>query len=382
MRTRTRTKVTLAALSAAVCGLVPTVPAVPAHAATGWRVTHVHPEVAEHDTNLQHLVVTGRSDAWAAGSVSRSGEGVGTLSRWNGKTWTNVPTPVELGWSGPVAASSARNVWAFGPAKYPATGNHAMRWNGYSWKVTSLGGFRAGDAAVLAKNDVWAVGFDDQARGNRATHWNGKAWRKVSMPDHPLAVTARTPRDVWAVGVREHADQDKLGLVSVMRWRGEKWRRVSIPAVRLPAGYDSGLADLRDVAVLSADDIWAVGGIVWNPPDGDGPFHKLLLHWNGKKWSVRISDDKWDELYAHVAPDGAGGVWMTTSAGAYVHHTKAGKVTRTVAPFPAERRWPPYLGELAHVPGGRSMLAVGQLQPAAGGDQTWDATIQAYGPGR
>jgi hypothetical protein len=376
-----RRGVVLATLLAAICGLVPAGPTMAAEAAdAGWRTAYIHPEVAEHDTGFEKLAVVDRDDVWATGSLSKSGTGVGTLTHWDGTGWKDVPTPVELGWSGPIGATSASNVWAFGMAKYPATGNHAMRWNGYSWKVTSTGSFRVEDAAVLGKNDVWGVGFDDQARGNRAMHWNGRTWRKVSMPDHPMAITARTPTDLWAVGVREYEDQEKLGLVSVMRWRGEKWRRVSIPKVTLPPGYSSGLAELWDVTALSATNVWAIGKIVWNPDEGDGPLRTLVLRWNGKKWTVRIGDGQQDDFYNNVAPDGAGGVWMTTTDGAYVHHAKNGKVTRYDAPFPPERLFPPRMSDLAHVPGTTSMLAAGNIQPVpATDDETWDAVIQGYG---
>lgn len=373
-----RSRIALATVLVA-CGIAATVSTAPAQAAEGgWRMSYINPEVPGQDTWLERVAAVDARNVWATGAVSSAGEGTGFLRHWNGSTWNDVELPVELGWAGPVAASSTRNVWAFGPAKWPATGYHALRWNGYSWTTHALGDFRASDAVVRGKNDVWVVGSDEQGTA-RAMHWNGERWRKTTMPDHPIGITAAPGAGVWAVGVREYEDQERLGLVSIMRLRGGEWRRVPIPKVTLPPGEDSGLAELRDITVLSPDDIWAVGTIVWNPPEGDGPMRTLLLHWNGERWRVEIGDGDPEESYVAVAPDGAGGVWAATSDRSYYHHAADGRVTRVEAPFPAERRFGPMMSDLVNVPGTTSMIAVGRIQPAPGTpDETWDAVVQTY----
>src|SRR5258708_693663 len=81
-----------------------------------------------------------------------------------------------------------------------------------------------------------------------------------------------------------------------------------IPSPNGPSG-----SDLNAVAVISPNDVWAVG---YNPPGGS--FTTLIAHWDGTQWSVVPSPSpgaKYNTLYgaAAVSPNigGAGGYFCS-----------------------------------------------------------------------
>lgn len=98
--------------------------------------------------------------------------------RWNGRTWTRVPSPATPGGSelAGVAAVSARGAWAVGNAGI-FTGRRStliLRWNGSTWRqvpspTPARGGVLDGVAAVSAAS-AWAVG------GGLILSWNGTTW--------------------------------------------------------------------------------------------------------------------------------------------------------------------------------------------------------------
>lgn len=98
-------------------------------------------------------------------------------------------------------------------------------------------------------------------------------WRVTDTPNTPnaqlRAVDARTAADVWAVGY------DPLGAQS-MHWDGASWTAVPMP---VPAGTES--IDAFDIAVLAADDAWAVGSRYGS----DSGVRAFVQHWNGVAWS-------------------------------------------------------------------------------------------------
>ena len=104
-------------------------------------------------------------------------------------------------------------------------------------------------------------------------HWNGLQWSVVPCPNpNPgletglgdLAVLA--PNDIWAVG---ETHNDTL----VEHWNGAAWSVVPSP---LGAWFNS-------VAALAPDDIWAAGGICLNGCNSVGSY---VAHWDGVQWSV------------------------------------------------------------------------------------------------
>jgi hypothetical protein len=128
---------------------------------------------------------------------------------------------------------------------------------------------RLNAVAARTSTDVWTVGGIDSAPepfgGFRAQatplleHWDGTAWSVVAGPAVQGVlrdVASVSAADVWAVG--------SGGLIE--RWNGQTWKTVFSP----------WRVDFAAVAASSARDVWAVGY------DGTGA---AILHWNGHAWS-------------------------------------------------------------------------------------------------
>jgi len=220
--------------------------------------------------------------------------------------WLSVATVMSLVLGG-AATSLAR----------PAPG----RTCGAAWTVavqpsiSGSGGLE--DVAASSTTDAWAVGhrFDpvDQAGHTLIEHHDGTSLTTVASPDGPSAaqsvlsgVAARTASDVWAVGSYTRANN--LVRTLIEHWDGTTWIRVQSPNAGQPAN-----GDLSGVAVVAADDVWAVGGY------GQGaPGRTLIEHWDGTTWTVVPSPNKGPfpnslSGVTAIAPDDvwAVGTWFT-----------------------------------------------------------------------
>jgi hypothetical protein len=113
-------------------------------------------------------------------------------------------------------------------------------------------------------------------------HWNGTQWNVVPSPNPGIQnwfqvlrdVRAVSATDVWAVGF--YYIEPEVSRVLILHWDGTQWTQVSTPNVVTNSNY------LNDLAVVSADDIWAVGHA------GNTNFENqpLVMHWNGTQWSI------------------------------------------------------------------------------------------------
>jgi hypothetical protein len=100
---------------------------------------------------------------------------------------------------------------------------------------------------------------------------------KGTIWDELLAVAASSARDIWAVGWH----QDK-GHSMTLHSDGQTWR--VIPSPSPPLGGDEN-NPLVDVVARASSDAWAVGHS--ENSNNPGPrFASLIVHWNGKKWTV------------------------------------------------------------------------------------------------
>jgi hypothetical protein len=156
-----------------------------------------------------------------------------------------------------VAAAGPNDVWAVGYAPGPGLIEH---WDGKVWEVVSnprrVEGL--GSVSVLSKTDAWAVGTNDSDLRGFVEHWNGQRWSVVTRLLLADGVEAISRHDVWATG-------KEIG-----HWNGRDWRVIRAPVLKV--------GQLRDVAAVSATDVWAGGRTT-----GD---KLLLVHWNGSRWSA------------------------------------------------------------------------------------------------
>src|SRR5688572_22570907 len=128
-------------------------------------------------------------------------------------------------------------------------------------------------------------------------------WREVSLPnptgeDYLRALAVVSANNVWAVGTV--LDATGAGRTLTMRWNGTQWS--TIPSPNVGAGSNV----LTGVAAVSANDIWAVGHY------NDGRAEQtLILRWNGTAWSRVFSPDfGTDDNYLHgVTAIASNDVW-------------------------------------------------------------------------
>jgi hypothetical protein len=152
------------------------------------------PTPAGLGVELYGVKATSATSAWAVGYSAVYSEGWKTLIlHWNGKAWAQVPSPdpvtvksSELTWNilQGVTALSATNAWAVGYSETSLNGSKTMifHWNGKTWTQVpspnpscstcdSLYGVAAGSAS-----SAWAVGTVNAGGLVVLLHWNGSKW--------------------------------------------------------------------------------------------------------------------------------------------------------------------------------------------------------------
>ena len=217
-----------------------------------------------------------------------------------------------------VAALSPTDVWAVG---YLVTSNAylnlAMHWNGSDWRLTPVPNPSYPNTDQLKKvaaagpNDVWAVGGHGQSYMLR---WNGGQWSQVPLPpinnrgwtnvtNYLEDIAVVSSNNIWAVGLMDALDGGTWTLI--MHWDGTQWRQVPSPNQPMPTGgfYSQGL---QAVTAVSANDVWAVGYYrVGNTQ------HTLIQHWDGVQWSIVPSPNgpTGDGWLRGIAAAGPNDIW-------------------------------------------------------------------------
>ncbi len=250
---------------------------------------------------LTGVAASSASSAWAVGSYSNGKARQTLILRWNAKakSWTRVPSPSPGGAAHDskltsVAIVSAKDAWAVG---YYQTARDfrqtlILRWNGKSWTQVptpnpggpSHGNLLFGVTATSARN-AWAVGYDTTTSGATTLilRWNGKSWARASSPnratgappkiDQLQGVTAISATNAWAVGYYQLSGTGFYTLI--LHWDGTAWHWMRSPDPAVDNDF------LVGVAATSASSVWAVGG--FNDGFGGGE-QSLVLHWNGSAW--------------------------------------------------------------------------------------------------
>lgn len=127
--------------------------------------------------------------------------------------------------------------------------------------------------AASAPDNVWAVGSawkEDGSEHSLVLHWGGDLWARVPSPDVGMLVdvAAISPDAAWAVGGN-----------SVLRWDGKAWLTIHPP---LPPG-----ASLRAVEAVSRNELWIVGSRRGEVDDDSTSDHEpLLLHFDDSGWHM------------------------------------------------------------------------------------------------
>jgi len=267
-------------------------------------------------------------ETWTVGSVvdPDTGRLRALVGRWDGEFRlvrpADVPRNMDVSLFG--LDRAGQHMWAVGAMSDGAGGGRA-RIERYSRKQPA--GVAVPAPALdrnnalhgidmLAPDEGWAVGGTGPRAGAEFTRpliarWDGTVWRAVPCPgpgsraNRLNAVSARRGDDVWAVGHSSDADCDDRLDALVLHWDGEVWERVPVPAL-VGAGVE-----LRAVAALSRNSVWAVGTITFpGRAHGTG----LVLHWDGRTWRSLLRDPGHVTEVTGVAALSETDVWFSAYA--------------------------------------------------------------------
>ncbi|MEV8314800.1 hypothetical protein AB0Q95_11560 [Streptomyces sp. NPDC059900] len=176
------------------------------------------------------------------------------------------------------------------------------------------------DVAVLAKDDIWAVGSENNGKSNaRLLHYDGTKWKREPLPE-ALGPTAYPPKleeigeaELW---LRPQGSQDPAAVNRWAKWDGTRWSAVPDPPPGNPGDFEAASADdvwaltgeqtaqhwdgtrwtatrlpyePADLAVVGPDDVWAVGSRSTGPGteteySGEEYSQPASMHWDGTSW--------------------------------------------------------------------------------------------------
>ncbi|MBF6614598.1 MAG: S-layer homology domain-containing protein, partial [Chloroflexi bacterium] len=254
-----------------------------------WRIASI-PDTGR--TLMGEVAVVSASDVWVVGAAYDANNQNQTLTEhWDGAQWTVVPSPNVPSRQNvlfAVAVVSANDVWAVGITYSSDTQTLTEHWDGTQWSIVPSPNATGSTATYLrsvttiSANDVWAAGYyiiNNQSY-TLTEHWDGTQWSVVPSPNRTgdnylQGVSAVSANDVWAVGNSYDGVNEPVTLIE--HWDGSAWSIVSSPNVGPSTNY------LNDVAVVAANDVWAVG--TWFD-DSQPAEQTLTLHWDGTQWSV------------------------------------------------------------------------------------------------
>ena len=139
--------------------------------------------------------------------------------------------------------------------------------------------------AAVTDSDIWAVGFTSPVDGTDAPlteHFNGTSWTVVAAPNAAgtvgsqlKGVAAVASNNVWAVGVNFTINSfgETVSQPLVEHFNGTAWSIVAAPTPAAGGAFDA-------VTAISANNIWAVGHL------GNGRNGNLIEHFDGTSWKI------------------------------------------------------------------------------------------------
>ncbi len=264
---------------------------------TSWSVVP-SPNVGSGNNFLDGVAALSAKNVWAVGSYYLQNQGPARtlIEHWDGTSWSIVPSP-NVGTSDNALKAITRipgtsQLWAVGFYATPLQGNQKAlieRWNGTSWSIVpspKTGTPQSpllGVTAIDASN-AWAVGGQGGSYFQTLIeHWDGTGWSIVpslnSDDNDFLNAVTRIPGtdQIWATGyVSPRNGYEKT---QTEHWNGGSWSIVASPN----AGSFNNV--LGAVAAISARNVWAVG----NYDGNNGGTPALIEHWDGMSWSVVTS---------------------------------------------------------------------------------------------
>jgi hypothetical protein len=335
------------------------------------------------------------TDAWAVGNFLGPNDDDGQVmlaEHWNGRAWSQVPTPNIMRSDeklNAVSAAAANDVWAVGSVNqtgFKHTDPLAAHWDGTSWSIVPTPATTGGSKSILfgvanlGGGNAWAVGRSEANRA-LAEHWNGSAWTIVSTPvpaapagstftgSTLTAVSARSASDIWAVGNFTTIKGTNVSTFTLtMHWNGSAWTILPSPnpAVPTPTGADQSL---NGVVEIAPNDVWAVGGTT--DLTGFQPARPIAMHWNGTAWSLASLSNPGNGGLTAVTATSSTSVWAAGTVGttSVLHWNGTAWAPETT---PASPDGQPILNGISAVRGSATEVwAAGITLPSGGGYHTF-----------
>ena len=304
---------------------------------TAWK-QQPSPNPGSSYNTFEGVAVTSATNAWAVGQDSNNAASLvfrTLIVRWNGTTWTRVPSPspggpmADDGLTG-VAATSSSNAWAVGAYNSGSGTSYRaliVRWTGTTWTRVPApvpGGATGSVLVAVAANsasNAWAVGYYSTSTGGGTLieHWNGTTWTQVPSPAPAAStltgVATTSASNAWVVGYYHNktAFQDQT---LIEHWNGTTWTQLPSPNPSPPPFTNQ----LNAVAATSASNLWVAGD--YTSTAHGHPDLTLVEHWNGTTWTQLPSpspSSSFNDLYG-VAANSASSAW---AVGLYVTSSQA-----------------------------------------------------------
>ena len=261
---------------------------------TQWSIVN-SPSPGTLSNSLSGVAALSTSNVWAVGTFANSFSSSQTLiEHWNGTSWSIVKSPNPSGLTANtlngISEVSTSDIWAVGYSANNNTGFESTlieHWNGTSWSIVKSPNPSGSTyntlvgIAIVSTSDIWVVGtsITNASSSTLIEHWNGTKWSIVSSPNPGSSynklneVAAVSANDIWAVG--EFVTGNNGPATFTEHWNGSKWSVVRSPGPGAMGNF------LNGVAVVTANNVWAVGGSYTNTASPT-----LIEHWNGSKWSI------------------------------------------------------------------------------------------------
>lgn len=234
------------------------------------------------DMTLSSIAMVSATEGWATGSTLLpayphtivDGITIPVLLHYTGGTWTLMQNPPVA--PGSMLIRSANNGWAIGPGRI-------LRYNGTTWTAVKDPAFAyivMQQVAEAPDGEVWITGIDTSQSGfdgdlpAAILHYDGSTWAREQINlgnDRLFGLAMVSAQEGWAVGydpgrTLRHRTGPQQGII--VHYFNGAWQVQS--TVASPSG--DTFFYLSDVAMLSADEGWAVG------QDG------VMMHYHNGVW--------------------------------------------------------------------------------------------------
>lgn len=220
-------------------------------------------------------------DIWTAGYVPerRDSRARGTVQRWDGTQWTELPLPTVGGAWGlaGVGGVSPDDVWVVGSVHEEVGVSIVLHWNGLDWQRSGMplaSNVNLRDVVALASNDIWVAGHHKGSGGLPdlpvALHWNGAEWSLVDVGAVPGQISGLITDGaaIWGLGSSASGPDQEPYVVKLTSVRGDPISTQGLSA-------RSGNYTLHGGAVLPGGRLLVVGAASARPSDAR-PFAAVL----------------------------------------------------------------------------------------------------------